>query len=487
MKKILLITLVIISSLVLFGCKGNSAKEYKVIFTAGTGGYISGLKNQVVFAGGTSDVVKAIPDEGYEFVRWSDNVKDDKRIIENVSEDIALVATFRKIVYEYPNIFIDTEGQQKITSRVNYVNCSVTVDDNKNPEYDLYRVDAKIRGRGNSTWDKPKKPYRLKFNEKVDLFGNGANKDWTLIANYVDPSLIRNYLAFSIGAKMDDLSFTTQTQFAALYLNGEYQGLYLVCEQIEVGKNRVEIDDSLEGNISFLIELDGKIYEEEGEKIEGLDYFFVEKQPYSIKAPKTDKNGFTKNDCTRIQNYIQMVLDTVKNGPFVYVEAMIDVDSFVDGYIIHELFSNVDVNLASWYLYKDKEGKVTNSPIWDFDISAGNVDYNEEARVYNTLFAKKNTWYKYLLKYPEFNDLVKEKLNHYYEMIRFTIDEAIDEVMHYSSFFEDNFKKWKILGKYSWPNPKELVAIKTWEGHVEFVREWLFNKLEYMKKMYCDN
>ena len=459
------------------------AKTYRVAFAASEGGYISGTDIQEVKEGGSSKVVKAVANEGYEFVSWNDGSKDEKKIVDNVSQDAVYVATFRKIIYEYPSIFIVTEGYKNVTSKETYLNCTITVDDHKNPEYSLDRVDAKIKGRGNSTWDKPKKPYRIKFNKKVDLFGNGANKDWTLIANYVDPSLIRNYLAYSIGERFDHIPFTTSTQFTKVYLNGNYQGLYLVCEQIETGKNRVEIDDSLNDNVSFLLELDYRILDEG--KTEGLDYFKVEGQPYGIKAPKTDEEGFTTTDCAKIKSYLELCMNIVKNRTYVEVCAFLDVDTFADGYIIHELFSSIDVNFSSWYICKDKDSKLMNGPIWDFDISAGNVDYNDQARYSNKLFASNNTWYKYLLKFPEFKALVKEKLIEYYGIIRETIDEKIAEVMIYQDYFEENFLKWKILGKYEWPNPPEIVAINTWVGQVEFVREWLFKKLDYMFTVYC--
>ena len=498
MKRFLELLILILFMFTIVGCTKEVPEEvdkpetyeeikevvhHKVIFVANEGGYISGTEVQDVEEGKSSNVVKAIANEGYEFVSWNDGVKDEKRIINNVTKDVSLVANFRKIIYEYPTIFIVTEGNKAITSKETYLNCTVTVDDNKNPEYNLTRVEAKIKGRGNSTWDKPKKPYRIKFNQKVDLFGNGANKDWTLIANYVDPSLIRNFLAYSIAYSFDDVPYTTSMQYASVYVNGAYQGLYLICEQIEVGKNHVEINDDIDNQISFLLELDKRILDEG--KTEGLDYFYAEGQPYGIKAPKTDGDNFNKSECTRIKNYIQFCIDTIKNKSFEEVKKCLDVDSFADGYIIHELFSSIDVNFSSWYISKDKGEKVKNGPIWDFDISAGNVDYNDQARFADRLFANTNTWYKYLLKHQEFKDLVKEKLTKYYDIIHMVVEEKIEEVMLYKPYFLENFTKWKILGKYGWPNPPEIVAITTWEGHVEFVRDWLYAKLDFMMKTYC--
>ena len=489
MKKIGIFILILLFGVLFISCKGEKETFYKVNFNASKGGYISGLEQQTIKNGESTEVVKAVPEEDYEFVSWSDGDTNDKKIIKNVNSDITLTASFKKIIYEYPTIFILTENYQKITSKEEYVSCIITVNDNKNPEYNINDATAKIRGRGNSTWGMPKKPYRIKFDEKVDLFGNGEAKNWTLIANYVDPTGgLRNYLAYTIGSNFDDLLYTTSAKFAEIYINGEYQGLYLVCEQIEADKNRVDIDDKIPSsfdtnNISFIVELDNKHDETD---VLGLDYFMLGKQPYSIKAPKTDGKDFNEDVCAFIKDYLDFCLLLIRNYTFEELEEYIDVESFADGYIIHELFSSIDVNYTSWYMSKDKNGRLTNAPIWDFDISVGNVDYNDFARYPNTLFASNNTWYKYLLRHDEFKEIVKEKINKYYDMIHEMVDSTIQDVMKYQGYFDNNFEKWETIGVYVWPNPKEIVAITTWTGQINFMREWLFNKLDYMKKIYCE-
>ena len=460
----------------------NKEIYYDVRFIAGNGGEISGTVNQTVLDGASSFPVKAIPYDGYDFYGWSDGSKELVYVIDAVDHDIEVTALFKKAIYEYPEIFINTDNNAEITSKDTYINCNIYINDNKNPEYCLDFTSARIKGRGNSTWDKPKKPYRIKFDEKIDLFGNGKNKDWTLIANYIDLSMIRNYLAYTIGNSLDHLPYTTSCQFVELYLNGKYPGLYLLCEQVEVGKNRVEIDDKLGGDVSFLVELDNKYDDDD---VLGIDYFYVNNQPYSIKAPKTDENGFNKDDCDKIKNYLESCLKIVKEKSYKEITEVIDVNTFADGYIINELFGNVDVNWTSWYLCKDKNGLLMNGPIWDFDISCGNMDYNDQAKASNKLFANTNTWYKYLLRHNEFKILVREKLIKYYPMFKEIIAREIDSIMKYKDYFLKNFERWDIIGKKEWPHPDDIVKITSWEGHVEYVEKWLDAKLEYMISVYC--
>ncbi|MBO4798279.1 MAG: CotH kinase family protein, partial [Candidatus Methanomethylophilaceae archaeon] len=181
-----------------------------------------------------------------------------------------------------PDMRIDTNGAE-IIDKDAYVPCTVSVDSSEDSFTD---ASAEIKGRGNSTWGQPKKPYSLRFDQKTDLFGNGYAKTWVLLANYLDKSMIRNYLAFS-AAEALELDYTTSAQFVNLYLNGEYLGVYLVAEKIQIGKDRVDIgvpDDFL-GNaedFSFILEMDSHAAES-GE--EDADFFTLGGRYYVIKDP----------------------------------------------------------------------------------------------------------------------------------------------------------------------------------------------------------
>ena len=176
----------------------------------------------------------------------------------------------------FPYVSIDTVEDDAITKDA-YVPCRISVVSESHP---LSDADAVIKGHGNSTWHQPKKPYNIKFDERTDLFGNGPAKTWVLIANYLDPSMIRNYMSYSVAEALG-VEYTTTVQFANLVLNGEYQGLYLVTEKIQIGENRVDIRDPEDG-VCFIVELD-KHAESEG--AEGTDYFVADGKAYSIKDP----------------------------------------------------------------------------------------------------------------------------------------------------------------------------------------------------------
>ena len=146
-----------------------------------------------------------------------------------------------KQLTDVPTVYIETENNQSIISKEDYINCTVIYVDGG--EVTAY-PNTQIRGRGNSSWwNSPKKAYRIKFEKKQRLLGDAfANaKSWTLLANHGDKTLIRNALTYDLG-KFIGMPFCPAARFVDLYLNGQYRGSYQISDHVQVGKNRVDID-----------------------------------------------------------------------------------------------------------------------------------------------------------------------------------------------------------------------------------------------------
>lgn len=397
-----------------------------------------------------------------------------------------------------PDFYVNTKDGEDITSKEEYLTCSVTVD-YEDTQYEFESAPAKIRGRGNSSWGMPKKSYKLKFDSKVDLFGNGSAKTWTLIANYCDPSLARNYLAYSVGSLFETQPYTTSTQFVQLYLNGEYNGVYLVCEQVQTGKTRVNIDEDFDVvDTGYLLELDVRI---EGEQ--WLDYVSVydshfKTRHYQIKSPDPEDvadAGYDKADYAQfIGEYLSSCMDALVSGTYQEICGLVDVESFAESYILNELFNPQDVGDSSFFIYKKKGGKIYSGPVWDYDISTGNCDYpsgfytQDLSSNPNCLWAKElNPWYYYLLRHEEFKTLVAQKLAHYSKTIEEKITQCVEYLYRREDAFKKNFEVWNIIGTYVWPNPSALVNLKSWRAHVNYVQSWLAKSLKYMKSVYNFN
>ena len=147
-----------------------------------------------------------------------------------------------------PLIDIKTSGGAPINSKVTYLQATISI--KGQGKYSDYKGTAQIRGRGNTTWTYPKKPYRFKLDNKDSLFGLAAEKDWVLLANYLDGMHILNAIAMKIG-KLLNMPYTNNIIPVELTLNGSYQGTYMFTEQIEVKTNRVNV-----GNDGLLLLLD---------------------------------------------------------------------------------------------------------------------------------------------------------------------------------------------------------------------------------------
>ena len=457
-------------------------------------GHIDGEAMQYVPDGGTTAEVTAVPSLGYKFKGWSDGVTDEKRTV-TASEDVLLVASFEIAELSLPIICINTLNAAPILDKETYINCDVSVS-NCEKSFEFAAKSGKIKGRGNSTWTHyPKKPYKLKFSDKVDLFGHGSAKTWTLIADYADKSLLRNRLAYSVGDVLG-LEFNNTSQPVELYLNGEYMGEYIVCEQTETGTNRVEINDDINLNDQgFLVELDMHLLETnvEHEEVFERDWFLIDGTAYTVKGPETDDpDELSGNDpyeiTAKIKEKLEAFWATVTAGDYAQIEAQLDVESFAKCYIVAELFKQNDVGYSSWYVYYNPGGKLTNGPLWDFDLSVGNANYDENSPLRPDMpWAAGNIWYKELLKHTEFKELVGKILAENRDAITAKIDQIVAEAETCEDSYLRNFQKWDILNSPVWPNPQTLHDIHTWQGHVDFVVNFLKDSLIWLVGQYPNN
>lgn len=164
----------------------------------------------------------------------------------------------------------------------------------------------------------PKKSYKVVFDEDMDLFDNGAARKWTFIGNYSDQSLCRNYFAYSIGDAIV-LDYMTSTQCVTLFLNGLYRGEYLVCEQVEVGENRVGIDtDTSKDDFGFMVEMDWWVRVDRG--VEGVDYFMVGDRSFNIRSHSLSDPDFGYEGFDYISGYVRDSYEAIHSGDYGKVQ-----------------------------------------------------------------------------------------------------------------------------------------------------------------------
>lgn len=268
-----------------------------------------------------------------------------------------------------------------------------------------------IKGRGNSTWLAEKKPYNIKLDEKADLFGMGKHKSWCLLSNPGDGSQIRNDLCYDF-ARALGIETTTDSFHVNLYLNGEYAGLYLVTEKVDIGENRVDIYD-LEGETEDVNEKDLDEYKlggaQNSRELGTIKYAEIPNNPdeitggYLLETEKiyryvNEVSGFisdigqcivvktpeyaSKAQVEYISSYYQDFEDalyspTGYNMKGRHYSEYIDMDSFARIYVLLEFISNFDGCSSSFYMHKDVGGKLTVGPGWDFDLGLSQHQPND--------------------------------------------------------------------------------------------------------------
>ncbi len=389
-----------------------------------------------------------------------------------------------------PTISIDTESGLDIASKEDYVPASIRIDtEGVNGWYlpegfaSLESASVEIRGRGNSTWEWEKKPYKLKFAEKTEVLGMAEGKKWILLSNYADYSLIRNYVAMET-TKVLSPELCPYSQYPVnLFVNGDYQGIYTIGEDHEVKNNRIHLPkDNGEADTSFLLEIGGH----DDEDVWGVTSFTAGLIRFcSIEYPE---DTLTEEQSAFIIDYCQKADAAVRS--LDGYEEYIDVDSFIDWFLSTELFYNLESCFRrSCFMTKEPGGLLTMGPIWDYDLAIGNL-YNDfglyETWAHLTQSAGyiEDNWYCYLLTDPAFVTRLQARWNEVKNDLLSTALTCIDrmgETLSESARY--NFERWNTLGTRAvLPQPLSITSLLTYEDNVAYIRNFVINRWNWMDK-----
>ncbi|MBR5851670.1 MAG: CotH kinase family protein [Bacteroidaceae bacterium] len=338
-----------------------------------------------------------------------------------------------------PRVYITTPGGVGINSKDVYVEDGTLSIFDKNGGLEL-NILSDFKGRGNSTWQMPKKPYAIKLSSKAEVMGMPKHKRWVLLANWVDRTLLRNDIAFEIAKKCPALPWTPRGEFVELYLNGKHRGNYYLCEHIKIDKNRVNIDEideeTPETDLSggYLLEFDTYSNAE-------INYFYTKHKnlPVTIKEPDEEViTSWEHPAYTYIQDYVNSVEEALKKGDYSEIETLIDVESYAEWWLLYNLVGNLEPNHPkSCYMYKKRNGKLYAGPAWDFDCATF-IPGRKGALLTQVL------WYGYLFKHDAFKSLVKERwtvLKPEFEKVFTYIDEKAEYIRESN---EINLEMWPV-------------------------------------------
>ncbi len=267
-----------------------------------------------------------------------------------------LILNIHWIEADIPHITIVTQNNTEITSKSTYLQATIAIAGHG--LYSDFTGTTEIRGRGNSTWSYPKKPYRLKLSAKAEILGLPKAKNWVLLANYIDPSLMCNAVAMKIGHDLE-VPFTNTIIPVDLTINGNYRGSYVLTEQVEVDENRVNI-----GEEGWLLELDS--YYDEDYKFKSLSYNL----PVMVKEPELQHESEIIPIKAAFEAMESLIIST--GFPNNNYADHLDIPVLTKYLLVYFLTGNEEMNHPkSIYLHKKASGKFTFGPLWDFDWAYG--------------------------------------------------------------------------------------------------------------------
>ena len=372
-----------------------------------------------------------------------------------------------------------------------------------------------IEIRGASSQMFPKKSYGFETwdenNEDIDvaLLNYPEEEDWILYAPYSDKSLFRNILIYDLSRDIG--RYATRTQFVELSINNEYKGVYVFMEKLKRDGDRIDINNLKEDEISgedltggYILKIDKTAGSNLGEGYNDQNSFVSQYAPNGANmGQKTyflyeepDAEDITMEQKEYISSYVNSFEDALVSDDFadpnLGYSAFIEVDSFIDFFLLNELANNVDGYRLSTFMYKDINEKLNMGPIWDFNLAFGNADYCQggETNVWAYKFNERCAndiwlvpfWWERFLEDPNFVQLLKSR----WETLRgaafsnaaiMAKIDSYDTLLTKAGAIDSNFETWDVLGNYVWPN--KFVG-SSHDQEIGYLKEWIEDRLSWL-------
>lgn len=392
------------------------------------------------------------------------------------------------------------------------INATMTISQNDVVSYDG-AIGIEIRGASSQSF--PKKSYgfetRDENNEDLDvsLLEFPEEEDWIFYGPYSDKSLVRNMLIYDLSR---DISvYASRTKFVELSINDSKQGLYVFMEKLKRDINRINInklkDDENSGEDvtgGYILKIDKTAGTNLGEGYNTSNSFTSTFAPPNAAINQKihflyeypDAEDITNEQKSYISTYVlgfenALAADTFTD-PTVGYQAFIDMNSFIDFFLLNELSNNVDGYRLSTFMHKDKNGKLKMGPIWDFNLAFGNADYcsGGETNVWAYKFNERCSsdfwqipfWWKRLLEDPNFVDQLKNRWNSlrgstFSEGYIMSKIDTYNDTLAKAGAIDTNFSKWNILGTYIWPN--NFVGTN-YNEEENYLKNWITDRLSWL-------
>lgn len=328
-------------------------------------------------------------------------------------------------------------------------------------------VSFKVRGNGTALEKILKKAYTFKFPSKRDVLGLGKGKKWALLANAMDVTLLRSYVAFDFAQNLG-IRYTSEQKMVEVWVDGSFRGLYILTEPVQEGKDRVNIDiDSNMGMKDFLIQ------REIARKEDGVSYIKVGGIRFAVNEPEEPN----EQQLAYINRVMTNIVNTIKTGTEDAIREVIDVESFAKFYILNEYVKTVDFDYSSVFFYY-QDGKLCAGPPWDYDHSMGdngevNATYREANKT-EDVYAGTKHLYQFLCRYEWFMDEVRSvyAANRAY-IANIAADGGLIDTLatEYSAEISRNYSTagWSVKKQWS---VYQLKPLPTYQENLDYLKAW---------------
>lgn len=392
-----------------------------------------------------------------------------------------------------PHVYINTFTGKSITSKTSYVYAKMWMvsEEDSVAFYDS----LEIRGRGNSTWNLAKKPYKLKFHQKEKLLGKGyaKTKKWTLLANHGDKTLIRNAVTSATGEWLG-LKFNPAAKFVDLTLNGNYVGTYQLTDNIDVRPHRVNITEqdyplTEESNITggYLLEADGF-----HDFTNGVTGFYSARSSVPLRIHYPDEDEIDNRQFTYIRDFIntfetRLFASSYQDDEEGY-RPLLDSLSLANWYLATEVSGNID-GFYSLYFYKEMDDDhLYWGPLWDYDIAYANDDRKGDTsrQLMRDVAYGSNMrmWFVQMWTDPWFTSLVARRWD---KAVREGLEDymlqKVDSLVTLLDASQQlNFQRWGINQRVL----RERVLYSTYDQYVDDLRKYISRHIAYLTEVFSD-
>ena len=370
-----------------------------------------------------------------------------------------------------PRIVIETENFRAIEDRETEIPAKLQIWGEKAPESNV--MDLTIRGRGNTSWKMPQKSYKIEFVKKQALLGMPKDKDWALISNYADKTLMKNYLMLHLSSKLGAF-YAPRCEFAELYLNKEYLGVYLLSETIKVGTNRVNIPKD---NNSYIAEVAHNHKQNDQMVYSHAIQTNSTGKPIHIHYPKNASNetlSAIRDDIEEFETYLTSIKENEDNN----IAQWLDISECVKHYWVQEFSKNPDAaGYSSLYMVRVMGSPVIMGPVWDFDLAFGSHS-NESNNEPEEWIIKNGYRHFYIFK----DSIAKQSRLDFWNENRDIIARTTDVADSVRAFLQDaaknNFKRWDILKSTQYVYHRH--AYDTYEDAVDGLKDWIRKRIQWI-------